>query len=262
MSSRARILHVVGSRPQFPKLAAVQRAFREHADRVDECVVHSGQHYDPGLSEVFFEQLEIEPPEHNLGVGSGSHAYQTARTLEGVAEIIEDWRPACVVVYGDTNATVAGALAAAQAGVPLAHVEAGVRTGHLEQIEELNRVIADRVSTWRFCCTERNHRTLASEALGTGSSVSGDTLLDNYLHFRPRMDLSILERTALVPEHLRAVHRASRGEHRRRRATQHGARLDRGRVEGDRPRGLPGSPPAHAPRSSAWAGGAKARGGR
>ncbi len=210
MTDRARILHVVGSRPQFPKLAALRRALREHPDRVEERVVHSGQHYDRELSEVFFEELEIPLPDYNLGVGSGSHAHQIGATLKGVTGVIEDWRPDQVVVYGDTNATLAGALAATQCRVPVAHVEAGVRTGNLFQTEELNRVVTDRISTSRFCCTELNLRTLEGEALGDGSLFSGDTMLDNYRHFLARMDVGILERAGLRENAyvLCTVHRA------------------------------------------------------
>ena len=210
-----RALHVVGARPQFPKLAAVRRAFRVFNSMIDERVVHSGQHYDHELSEIFFEELSIPAPDYNLGVGSGSNTDQTARTLSGVAEVIEQWRPEVVIVYGDTNATLAGALAAVQKHVRVAHVEAGVRTHNLHQAEELNRVVTDRISTWRFCCTEFNRETLTGEGLGEGTIFSGDPMLDNYRHFLPKMDMGALERLGLRSGEyaLCTVHRAENTDH-------------------------------------------------
>ena len=200
MSSRFKLLHVVGARPQFPKLGAVMRAVarvNEHGTSIDEWVAHTGQHYDDELSAVFFEELEIRAPDFKLGVGSGSNVAQTATGIERVAAVIDKVCPDAVLVYGDTNATLAGAVAACQLQVRPSHVEAGVRTGNLFQAEELNRVIVDRVAQLRFCCTERNLETLSQEGLSQGSLWTGDTMLDNYLHFLPRADHEVLERLKL-----------------------------------------------------------------
>ena len=200
MTTKLKLLHIVGARPQFPKLAAVMRAMREQNERgssVQEWVVHTGQHYDDRMSAIFFDELGIREPDFNLGVGSGSLSAQTAAGLERVASIIEQTRPHAAVVYGDTNATLAGNLAAVQAQVWTAHVEAGVRTGNLFQAEELNRVIVDRISRARYCCTEFNLQTLIDENLGTGSVWTGDTMLDNYRYFLPKAEHSVVEKLGL-----------------------------------------------------------------
>lgn len=213
MTTRLKVLHVVGARPQFPKLGAVMRAVQranEHGPVIDEWLAHTGQHYDEALSEVFFEELEIRAPDFNLGVGSGTNSAQTAAGIERVAEVIGKVQPDAVVVYGDTNATLAGAIAANQLKVRPAHVEAGVRTGNLFQAEELNRVIVDRVARWKFCCTEQNLETLSGEGLRGGSEWVGDTMLDNYLHFLPHADRGVLEKLKLESNGfvLCTIHRA------------------------------------------------------
>jgi UDP-N-acetylglucosamine 2-epimerase (non-hydrolysing)/UDP-GlcNAc3NAcA epimerase len=226
VSRALKIVHIVGSRPQFPKMAAVSRAVQLHnqaaATPIEERVVHTGQHYDHQLSRIFFEELQIRAPDYHLDVGSGDHAFQTARTLEGVHAVLNEWPPDAVLVYGDTNATLAGALATLQSRVQLAHVEAGVRTGNLFQAEELNRVVADRICRWRYCCTQHGVRTLEGEGLGEGSVFTGDTMLDNYRYLLPQMHEQVPEELGLddhgyilctvhraentdVPERLRAI---------------------------------------------------------
>ncbi|MGQ9693025.1 MAG: UDP-N-acetyl glucosamine 2-epimerase, partial [Thermaceae bacterium] len=146
-----KVLHVVGARPQFIKLAPVLRAtdrFSEaYPGTIQTVVVHTGQHYDYAMSQVFFEELGLKAPDHHLGVGSGSHAHQTGEMLKRIEEVLLEERPHLVVVYGDTNSTLAGALAAAKLHIPVAHVEAGLRSFNRRMPEEINRVLTDHVSS-------------------------------------------------------------------------------------------------------------------
>jgi UDP-N-acetylglucosamine 2-epimerase len=177
-----KILTVVGNRPQFVKAAAVSRELREHADEV---LVHTGQHYDRELSAVFFEELGLPPPEHELGVGSGSHAEQTGETMVRLEPLVEAERPDAVLVYGDTNATLAAALVAAKLSVPLAHVEAGMRSFDRSMPEEVNRLAADRLAGLLLCSTETAVENLRREGLGEGARLVGDVMADVALYLGP-----------------------------------------------------------------------------
>jgi UDP-N-acetylglucosamine 2-epimerase (non-hydrolysing)/UDP-GlcNAc3NAcA epimerase len=177
-----RILTVVGNRPQFIKAAAVSRHVRE---RGDEILVHTGQHYDRELSDLFFEELGVPAPDHLLGVGAGSHGEQTARTMIGLEPLVASSAPDAVLVYGDTNATLGGALVAAKRGVPLAHVEAGMRSFALTMPEEVNRVVADRLSGLLLCSTPTAMENLQREGLGEGARLVGDVMADVALTFGP-----------------------------------------------------------------------------
>jgi UDP-N-acetylglucosamine 2-epimerase len=146
-----RIVTVVGNRPQFVKAAAVSRLLRE---RMDELIVHTGQHYDDELSRVFFEELNVPAPDRELGAGGGTNTAQTARILAALEPVLEELEPALVLVYGDTNSTLAGALAASQAGIAVGHVEAGMRSFDGSMPEELNRVLTDHASDLLLCSTE------------------------------------------------------------------------------------------------------------
>ncbi len=170
-----RVLTVVGNRPQFVKAAAVSSVLRE---RASEVLVHTGQHYDRELSEVFFEELGLEPPEHELGVGSGSHAVQTGQTMARLEPLAEAVRPDAVLVYGDTNATLGAALVAAKLTLPLVHVEAGMRSFDRRMPEEVNRVAADRVADLLLCPTETAMENLRREGLGEGARLVGDVMAD------------------------------------------------------------------------------------
>jgi len=177
-----RIVAIVGNRPQFIKSGPVSLALAGHAEEV---VLHTGQHYDPGLSEVFFDELGLAPPKYRLEAGSGTHAEQTARMLPGIETAVLAEQPDWVLVYGDTNSTLAGALAAAKVGVPVAHVEAGLRSFDRTMPEELNRIVVDRLSELLFCPTELAARHLAAEAVTEGVHVVGDVMLDANLRLAP-----------------------------------------------------------------------------
>jgi UDP-N-acetylglucosamine 2-epimerase len=177
-----KILSVVGNRPQFIKSAPLSLALR---NRADEVTLHTGQHYDRELSEIFFEELELQPPAYRLDAGSGSHADQTARMLPGIERVVLDERPDTVLVYGDTNSTLAGALAAAKAGFPVTHVEAGLRSFDRTMPEELNRIVVDRLSDLLFCPTETAVANLRREGTVDGIHVVGDVMLDAILRLAP-----------------------------------------------------------------------------
>ncbi len=170
-----KILTVVGARPQFVKAAAVSRELRR---RHDEVLVHTGQHYDYLMSGVFFDGLELPRPDVNLAVGSGSHARQTGLMLEGIERLLMDERPDCVVVYGDTNSTLAGALAASKLAIPVAHIEAGLRSFNRQMPEEINRIVADHLSDVLLCPSETAVRNLESEGIAEGVHLVGDVMLD------------------------------------------------------------------------------------
>jgi UDP-GlcNAc3NAcA epimerase len=176
-----RVLTVVGARPQFIKAAPVSRALRRHHE---EFLLHTGQHYDDSMSEVFFRQLEIPPPDRNLGVGSGPHGAQTAAMLAGVEAVALDWRPDCVLVYGDTNSTLAAAMAAAKLRIPVAHVEAGLRSYDRRMPEEINRVVTDHLASTLLCPTVNAAANLAREGVVEGVQVVGDVMLDAFAHNR------------------------------------------------------------------------------
>jgi UDP-GlcNAc3NAcA epimerase len=200
LSRRGRVLTVVGNRPQFVKAAAVSRYLRQS---VDEILVHTGQHYDRELSEVFFEELGLPPPNHQLGVGSGSHAQQTGAIVTRLEPLARETAPDAALVYGDTNSTLGGALVAAKAPVPLAHVEAGMRSFNRSMPEEINRVVADSCSELLFCSTDAAVANLESEGLGKGAVLVGDVMADVALTFGP-----IAERRSDVLERLRLEPRA------------------------------------------------------
>ena len=185
-----KIVTVVGARPQFIKAAAVRRAIRglnKRKDRIQEILVHTGQHYDYRMDKVFFEELELPKPDYHLGVGSGSHAQQTGRMLERIEGILEKERPEVVIVYGDTNSTLAGALAAAKLNIPIGHVEAGLRSYNRAMPEEVNRLITDHLSTLLFCPTSGAVSNLAKEGIkdGKGKVVEkvGDVMYDSILYY-------------------------------------------------------------------------------
>ena len=175
-----KIVTVVGARPQFIKASVVSRALKPVCEEV---IIHTGQHYDRNMSDVFFEELQIPHPAYNLGVGSGSHGKQTGEMLMKIEEVIFTEKPDVLLVYGDTNSTLAGALAASKLHIPVAHVEAGLRSYNMRMPEEQNRVLTDHISHWLFCPTRTAVENLAKEGVTKGVSVTGDVMLDSVLHF-------------------------------------------------------------------------------
>src|ERR687893_2114250 len=170
-----RVLTVIGNRPQFIKAAAVSGPLRHVAGEV---LVHTGQHYDDALSKVFFDELRLPRPEHRLELGGGSNTAQAARMLAALEPLLASERPALVLVYGDTNSTLAGALAAAQAAIPVAHVEAGMRSFDRTMPEELNRVLVDHASDLLLCSSEAPAAILHAEGVAGEVEVVGDVMVD------------------------------------------------------------------------------------
>lgn len=181
-----KILTVVGARPQFIKAAAVSREILRHPGQLQEVMVHTGQHYDANMSQVFFDELEIPAPRYNLEVSGGQHGAMTGRMLEGIEKILLDEQPDWVLIYGDTNSTLAGALAAAKLHIPVAHVEAGLRSFNMRMPEEINRILSDRVSTLLLCPTELAVENLAREGVTQGVHNVGDVMYDVALYYRER----------------------------------------------------------------------------
>jgi UDP-N-acetylglucosamine 2-epimerase (non-hydrolysing)/UDP-GlcNAc3NAcA epimerase len=177
------ILTVVGARPQFIKAAALSRVLRP---RLREKIVHTGQHHDQNMSGVFFSELDIPRPDVNLGIAGGTHAQMTGRMLIALEEVMQAEKPDLVLVYGDTNSTLAAALAAVKLGIPVAHVEAGNRVGTLKNPEEANRILTDHISTLRFACVESAMEELKKENLLSGAYLVGDPMYDAFLFYRDR----------------------------------------------------------------------------
>lgn len=194
-----RILSVVGNRPQFVKSAPLSLALREGG--LEEIVLHTGQHYDSELSAVFFDELELSPPRYRLDAGSGTHGEQTGRMLPGIEAALVEEQPDVVLVYGDTNSTLAGALAAGKLLLPVAHVEAGLRSFDRTMPEELNRMLVDRISSLLFCPTEVAVRNLTAEGITDGVHVVGDVMYDATLRLLPvaRERSDALQRAGVEP---------------------------------------------------------------
>lgn len=207
-----KILVVVGARPQFIKAAVVSRALRRHG-RCREILLHTGQHYDNGMSDIFFKELEIAEPAYYLGVGSGHHGVQTAHMLIGIEEVLLKERPDCVVVYGDTNSTLAGALAASKLHVPLTHVEAGLRSFNRNMPEEINRIVSDHLADILFAPTATAVKNLHREGIQKKRIHQiGDVMYDAALYYAEKalQQSHILNQLGLKKGHyvLATIHRA------------------------------------------------------
>ena len=180
-----RVASIVGTRPQFIKLASVSRALRQWHE---EIIIHTGQHYDYEMSALFFEELTIPAPDYHLGIGSGLHGAQTGRMLEALEKVFMQDPPDWVIVYGDTNSTLAGALAAAKLHLPIAHVEAGLRSFNRSMPEEINRVITDHLSNRLFCPTETARKNAYNEGILQGAEVVGDVMYDMLQQVKSKLD--------------------------------------------------------------------------
>lgn len=175
-----KITTIVGARPQFVKEAALSHRLRQIAT---EILIHTGQHYDKKMSEIFFEEMNIPKPDYNLAVGSGTHAKQAADMMVGIETILLQEKPDAVLVYGDTNSTLAGALAAVKIHIPVIHVEAGLRAYDMHMPEEVNRVLTDRISKYLLCSTETAVENLAKEGIRDGVYLVGDIMCDAVLNY-------------------------------------------------------------------------------
>ena len=230
-----KLVTIIGARPQIIKAAALSRAIKNHyADRIQEVIVHTGQHYDDNMSQVFFDELGIPSPDYNLHVGSASHGVQTARMTEGIEALLIKEQPDFIVLYGDTNSTLAGAVAAAKIHVPIVHIEAGLRSFNKAMPEEINRIVCDHCSTLLFTPTKAGLENLKREGFpidesgpstGSGSATidhpkvyhCGDIMYDNSLHFANIAveKTDIIQRLELKdkPFILATIHRDSNTDH-------------------------------------------------
>ena len=220
-----KIITIIGARPQIIKSAAFSRAIRaKYSNILNEIIVHTGQHYDENMSEIFFLELSIDPPHHNLNVGSGSHGEQTAKMISGLATIFEHEKPDAVLVYGDTNSTVAGSLAAAKMHIPVIHVEAGLRSFNKSMPEEINRITCDHMSTLLFTPTPTGLANLKKEGFNLRHQPKanidqpniyhcGDVMYDNSMYFAGISDekSTILEELSIANTNyiLCTIHRDS-----------------------------------------------------
>jgi len=218
-----KIVTVIGARPQFVKAAPISKAIRAHNQaegqtlHIQDIIIHTGQHYDANMSDVFFQELEIPPPTYNLGVGSGSHATQTGQMLIQLEGLLQTERPDILLLYGDTNSTLAGALAATKIHIPIAHVEAGLRSFNRQMPEEINRVLTDHMSDALFCPTQQAVTNLSNEGISLNVFNVGDVMYDAFLYFSQiaQKQSKILKKQGLQetdnnirPYHLATVHRA------------------------------------------------------
>lgn len=185
-----KICTVVGARPQFIKLAVVSRVLRK---QFHEVIIHTGQHYDHNMSDVFFEEMDIPKPDYNLGVSGGTHGQMTGQMLMKIEEVLLKERPDLLLVFGDTNSTLAGALAAVKLHIPVCHVEAGNRLGTLENPEEVNRILTDHVSFLHLACTASGVDFLKREGFSESIHLVGDPMFDAFCYYSARLDGSELD---------------------------------------------------------------------
>jgi UDP-N-acetylglucosamine 2-epimerase (non-hydrolysing) len=201
------VVHVLGARPNFVKAAPVVGELRARLPGTRQVLVHTGQHYDHAMSQIFFDELDLPDPDCCLGVGSGGHGAQTGRALERVEQVLERERPTLVIVVGDVNSTLAGALAAVKLDIPVAHVEAGLRSFDRTMPEEINRVLVDQVATWCFIHSREAEDNLRAEGVGPERiHFVGNTMIDTLVRLRPSIERSdVLARLQLEPRRYLAV---------------------------------------------------------
>ncbi len=207
-----KIITVIGARPQFIKAAALSREFAKH-EHIEEIIVHTGQHFDANMSEVFFEEMEIPKPSYNLEINSLSHGAMTGRMIEGIEEILLNEKPDLLLVYGDTNSTIAGALAAKKLHIKVAHVEAGLRSFNMEMPEEINRILTDRISDYLFCPTDSAVNNLKKEGYDSLDATivrTGDVMQDAALFYaqKSKEKSTIISQLGLQKFALATLHRA------------------------------------------------------
>lgn len=208
-----KIITIIGARPQFIKVAPVSLALKKHAPKIQEILVHTGQHYDDNMSKIFFDELAIEAPKYNLGIGGGLHGEQTGAMLKAIEEVLITEKPKMVLIYGDTNSTLAGALAATKLHIPVAHVEAGMRSFNRKMPEEINRVVADHLSSLLFVPSLVAVNNLLAEGIALEKIHNvGDVMYDAVLHFSNKVlkKNSILHSLKLQKKQylLATIHRA------------------------------------------------------
>lgn len=221
-SKATKIITIIGARPQFIKAAPVSRVVIEHnrhsSKALHEVLVHTGQHYDKNMSQVFFDELNIPQADYNLGLGGGHHGVMTGQMLERIEAVLFKERPDWVIVYGDTNSTLAGALAAAKLHIPVAHVEAGLRSFNRRMPEEINRVLTDHISSLLYCPTETAVKNLAAEGITKDVHLVGDVMYDALLYNIQIAEKksSILAQLSVRPKGylLATVHRAENTDER------------------------------------------------
>ncbi len=206
-----KVLTVIGARPQFIKACMLSNAFSSESN-IQEIIVHTGQHYDENMSNVFLKQLKLPNPHYFLGTGSDTHGKQTAKMLLKLEDIIISEKPDIVLVYGDTNSTLAGSLAASKLHIPIAHVEAGLRSYNKKMPEEINRVLTDHLSTWLFCPSNTAVKNLENEGITQGVYQTGDIMYDAVLYYKnvALQKSNILSNLKIAPKtyYLATVHRA------------------------------------------------------
>jgi len=207
------LMTIIGARPQFIKAAAISNLVKyEYNSKIKETIVHTGQHYDTNMSDVFFNDLELPKPKYNLDISGGSHGVMTSRMLEAIEAVLIKDKPDCVLVYGDTNSTLAGALAAVKLQIPIAHVEAGLRSFNMNMPEEINRVLVDRISNLLFCPTDTAFNNLNNEGIKNSVSIVGDVMYDIALLYaeKAKKKSMILSQLSLEPQNFILVtcHRA------------------------------------------------------
>ena len=176
-----KIVTIVGARPQFIKAAVMSREFKQNRPDINEIIIHTGQHYDISMSDIFFKQLLIPQPNYNLNIGGGSHGENTGRMIEKIEAILLQEKPNFLLVYGDTDSTLAGALAASKLQIPIIHIEAGLRSFNRKMPEEINRVLTDHISHLLFCPSEKSYQNLINEGIDNNKiHIVGDVMLDAY----------------------------------------------------------------------------------
>jgi len=207
-----KVVTVIGARPQFVKAAVVSRAFQQ-IEGCKEIIVHTGQHYDANMSDIFFEEMSIPKPTHQLNIHESLHGAMTGKMVMGIETILMDEKPDFLLVYGDTNSTLAGSIAASKLHVPIAHVEAGLRSFNMKMPEEVNRIVTDRLSKHLFCPTETAIQNLKNEGydnIDCNIHLTGDVMLDAALYYQQKNNSTVLQTLKVEPNNyfLCTIHRA------------------------------------------------------